>query len=153
MDKINIKELLSHEKLSDEEKIFLFDELYWVDWQDLDQSPDLVERALELMREDGLSLEAMSRILPLYNNPEGAHTEEFAQITIDLYKKDPVRFFKALALNSEEAINLVYIFRNFSPFEDGDKELEEIRKKANFSHEEDESAETFFSMYKNVCNT
>ena len=153
MSEINVKALLEKEQLDKEEKIYLFDELYWTNWQELDKSPSLVEKAFDYMRDDNLSIEEISKILPLYNNPEGAHADEFSEITIDLYKKDRIKFLRALALNPDEAINLVYIFRLLKPFEDGDEELDSVREEGGLTPEEDEIAVTFFAMYKTICNT
>lgn len=150
----NIIKLLNRDNPPLENRLKLLEELYWANWAELDANfPGDVDKIFNYLRSNDLGIQEMAKVLPLYNNIEGAYTKKFAQIIADYYSQDKMKFIKALNLNKEEAINLVYIFRNLKVFEDEKKEYSEIESKEVLTEEELETARTFFSMYKNICNT
>ncbi|MBU5426039.1 hypothetical protein KQI41_06385 [Tissierella pigra] len=135
-------------------KKFDLDELYWGDWKELlENSNKLEELFLYIEDYDSRSVEELSQILKLYSNPSGVFTIEFADIVAELYKSDKIKFMKALNLVQDEAINLVYIFRNLQIFSDGDEELKEVLSKENLSQNEIDTASIFYQMYKNICSS
>lgn len=146
--------LLNIDNPSLEDRLKLLEELYWASWGELDEKyPDRVDKIFQYLKSNDLRIQEIAKILSLYNNIEGAHTDEFSQIIADYYIKDIVKFIKALNLNKEEAINLVYIFRNLKVFEDEEKEYEEVSSIEVLTEEELETARTFYSMFKTICNT
>lgn len=150
----NIIKLLNTDNPPLENRLKLLEELYWANWAELDVNfPEDVDKIFNYLRSNDLGIQEMAKVLPLYNNIEGAYTKKFAQIIADYYIEDKMKFIKALNLNKEEAINLVYIFRNLKVFEDEKKEYSEIESKEVLTEEELETARTLFSMYKNICNT
>ena len=76
-----------------------------------------------------------------------------AEIIADLYKEDRIDFIKALNLSIDGAPHLVYIFRVRGIFEDEDEEFNEVKSFGRLNEVELEAANTFYSMYKNICNT
>lgn len=135
-------------------KKFDLDELYWGDWEDLLENPNKSEELFLYIKDyDSRSIEELSQVLKLYSNPSGAFTIEFADIIARFYKSNKIKFIKALNLVQDEAINLVYVFRNLQIFSDGDEELEEIINKGKLSQEEIDTANTFFQMYKTICSS
>lgn len=149
-----IIKLINLESPSLEDRLILLEELYWANWRELDgQYSNEVKKVFEYLKTSDLTIEEMSKVLPLYNNIEGAHTQEFAQIIADLYRKNRINFIKALSLSIDEAPHLVYIFRAMEIFNDGDEEFNEVKSSNKLSEKEVEAARTFYSMYKNICNT
>lgn len=147
-----IVELVNKEKLSLDDKVELLDELYWAEWDELDKEyPEEVEKIFYYLENKDLEIEELAKALSLYNNVAGAHTHRFANIIADYYTQDRIKFMKALNMNKDQAIHLVYIFRNLFVFDDKDKELSEIKSKGQLIDEELEAAETFYSMYNRIC--
>lgn len=150
----NIVDYMHKSELSVEEGLELIDNLYWADWDLLDKEyPEVIDKIFQYLNKDNLSNEEISQILKLYNNPHGAYVEEFANIIANLYKKDKAIFIKSLNLEQEEAINLVYTFRNYDIKLDQDQELLDIMNSDLISAEELDTAEKFIKMYQNICNT
>lgn len=149
-----IIELINIENPSLKDRLILLEELYWANWAELDDNyPDKVEKVFKYLKTSELTVEEISKVLPLYNNIEGAHIDEFSEIIADLYRENRINFIKALNLSIDEAPHLVYIFRTMKIFDDGDKEFDEVKSSEALSEEELEAANTFYSMYKNICNT
>src|SRR5699024_2822623 len=139
---INIDEPTLYDKLQ------LLEELYWANWKGLDeQYPNYINKIFVYLESNDLGIEETSKILSLYNNIEGAYTDKFAKIIVSIYIKDRIKFFKSLNLKKDEAINLVYIFRNLEVFDDEEKEYKDIESINQLSDEELDTACTFFSMY------
>lgn len=136
------------------DKLQLLEELYWANWEELDeQYPNDVDKVFLYLKSNDLGIKEMAKVLSLYSNIDGAYTDKFAKIIANLYMKDKIKFFKTLNLNKGEAINLVYIFRNLEVFDDEENEYNDIESTNQLSIEELDTASTFFSMYKNICNT
>lgn len=149
-----IIDLIKKDILTREESLELIDNLYWADWDLLDKEyPNDISKIFSYINNYDHSNEEISQILKLYNNPHGAYIDEFANVIIDLYKKDKTVFIKSLNLEKEEAINLVYIFRNYDIKLDEDQELSDIMESGELSEEEVNTAEKFIKMYENICNT
>lgn len=149
-----IIKLLNISNPSLDERLDLLDELYWADWSVLDEEyPEEVDKIFQYLTSYELGIEEISKLLPLYNNIEGAHTDKFSRIIADYYLKDRLKFFKALNLNKDEAINLVYIFRMLGIFEEEEIEFEEVKSSGELSEEELGTARTFYTMYKTICHT
>lgn len=146
-----ISELLNKTNLFLEDRVQMLEELYWADWREL-ESED-IDKIFEYLSSSDLEIQEMAKALSLYNNISGAYTEKFADIIANYYINDRIKFFKALNLNRDEAIHLVYIFRSRNIFQDEEKEYEEIESAKQLSDEELEIANIFFSMYKTICNT
>ena len=156
MDEVQdrVKILLSKKDLSLDEKVQLLDDLYWADWEELDRDySEQIDALLKHLQTLTLDLREIAKLFNLYNNLEAAHVADFAEIIRNIYIKEKVRFFKALNLNKEEAINLVYVFKLEKVFEDGDKEFNKIVSLNKLNEEELETANTFFNMYRTICNT
>lgn len=151
---LRIVSLINMDNPSLEDRLELLEELYWANWSELDdQYPGEVNKVFEYLKTSELTIEEKSKVLQLYNNIEGAHTLEFAEIIADLYKEDRIDFIKALNLSIDEAPHLVYIFRVRGIFEDEDEEFNEVKSFGRLNEVELEAANTFYSMYKNICNT
>lgn len=149
-----VKKLLSKDKLSKYEKIQLLDDLYWADWSELDRDySKRIDGIFDYLKSDKLSNEEIAKLLSLYNNLQGVHVTEFANIIKDIYQEDRIRFLKSLNLNKDEAINLVYIFKAYEVFEDGDEEFEEIENLNALDAEELDTARSFYSMFRAICDT
>lgn len=149
-----IIKLLNISNPSLDERLDLLDELYWADWSVLDEEyPEEVDKIFQYLTSYELGIEEISKLLSLYNNIEGAHTDKFSRIIADYYLKDRLKFFKALNLNKDEAINLVYIFRMLGIFEEEEIEFEEVKSSGELSEEELGTARTFYTMYKTICHT
>lgn len=139
-------------KLNKEEKIEFIDSLYWTDFGEKEkENPNFIKDVFQFLKGD-LSIEELSLLLKLYNNPSGYYTKEFGKIIVDKYLEDKSKFFKALKIVKDEAINLVYIFRQEAIFKDEAKEIEDIEK-LNLMEAEKETAYKFFSMYRTICST
>ena len=150
----SIVNLVSKENLSHDEGLDLIDDLYWADWKLLENNyQDIVEQIFDYLRRDNLSNQETSKILKLYNNPDGSHIEQFAEIIVDIYKGDKKRFLKALNMEKEEATNLVYIFRANDIKVDEDMELLDLIHSEELTGEEKDTAKDFLKMYENICNT
>ena len=149
-----IIESINKKHLRKDESMELIENLYWADWTLLKTKyPKAIDKIFNYLKNDKLSNEEISAVLKLYNNPEGAYIEEFSHIILNLYKADKTNFIKSLNIEKEEAINLVYMFRNHFAKVDEDKELLDIVASDKLSEEEKDTAETFMKMYKNVCST
>lgn len=147
-------ELINKESLSSKDRLELLNEMYWGDWNELlKEDKDKVNDLLDFLIKGDFSLEEISLIQKLYSNPEGALTDEFSRIIIDLYKKDKGRFFKALSLNPEESENLAYIFRNNMVFQSAQEELEEVLLNNDFTLDEKSVVNIFFLNYQQLCST
>lgn len=130
------------------------EELYWVDWDELSTNPHKLNEIFQYIKDyDSRSIEELAQILRLYNNPSGQYTVEFANIVGEIYKKDKIKFIKALNLVKDEGINLVYIFRMQKVFDDEDREIAEAINSHKLSAEEIDTANTFLKMYKTICVT
>lgn len=149
-----IIKFINKKNITKDESIDLIENLYWADWKFLkSEYPNSIDKIFNYLKNDNFSNEEIAEVLKLYNNPEGAYIDEFSYIILDLYKKDKIKFIKSLNLEKEEAINLVYMFRNHYVKVDEDKELLDIAISNKLSEEEKETAQTFMKMYKNVCST
>lgn len=148
-----IIEFIDKDVLSIEESLKLIDELYWANWDVLDENPNHIDKIFRYLKEKDFSNKEVSQILKLYNNPHGAYVEEFSNIIVNLYNKDKAKFIKSLSIEKEEAINLVYIFRTHEIKLDEDKELLELIQSEELSEDEGDTAEKFIKQYETVCNT
>ena len=145
---------INMDTLTKEESIELIEDLYWADWDLLnDEYMDEIPKIFSYLKSENHSLEEISGILKLYNNPHGAYVDEFSDIIIELYKRDRLDFIRALNLEKDETSNLVYLFRNNKVVIDEDEELLEIIKSEELSEEEKDTGNFFIKMYENVCNT
>lgn len=145
---------INKEELDLKYKVQLLDDLYWTDWDQLKNDPDIqIDKLFDYLQSENLSIEEISKVVNLYNNLDGAYTFEFAEIIANLYKKDTIKFFQGLNLNPDETINLVYVFRMVDVFDDGDIELQKIKEMNKLTAEEISTANTFFNMYDTICNT
>lgn len=145
---------INKEDLSLNQKVKFLDELYWSDLKALSDSPDTnMDSLFQHLKSEELSIEEIAKVLNLYNNLDGAYTQEFAEIIANLYSKDRIKFFRALNLNKDEAINIVYVFRIIKVFEDKNIELQEVKNSNKLTEEEIDTANTFFNMYETICNT
>lgn len=140
---------------SGEEKDF-FEKLSIVDWKELEEAygEDFSQEVLRKVRETKTEdLENLSNIILLYNNPYGKFTKEFGEIITQLYLKDKISFIKALHLVEDETINIVYVFRLEKTFPndytDGDRE--KLENSQELTEAEKETANMFFTMYRNIC--
>lgn len=130
------------------------EELYWADWEEISKDKEKLNEIFKYIKDyDSKSIEELSNILKLYNNPSGLFTEEFAKIISEIYARDKVVFIKALNLVKEEISNLVYVFRMEMIFTDEDKEFEPILGSNKLSQEEIETGKAFLKMYKAICAT
>ena len=142
----------SEEGMTREEKLYFLDELYWMDWGQLENFLE-VEDVFSYLKSENLSIEEISLILKLYNNPGGDYVKEFSHIISEIYLRDKINFIRGLNLEKDEISNLVYLFRNERVFEDENKELEEILSKDLLNEEEVSTAKIFFKTYEKVCST
>lgn len=150
----DIVDFVKKDILTIEESLELIENLYWADWDLLDKEhTDYISKIFNYINNNNHSIEEISQILKLYNNPHGAYIDEFANIIANLYKKDKTKFIQSLYLEKEEAINLVYIFRTHEIKLDEDQELHDIIKSEKLTEEEKNTAEKFIKMYENICNT
>lgn len=149
-----VKKLLCKENLSKDEKVQLLDDLYWADWAELNKDyKEQIDEVFSYIRRDDLSKEEIAKVLSLYNNLEGIYVTEFADIIKDYYINDKIKFLRSLHLNPEEAINLVYIFKVYDIFEDGMEEFEAIKNLGILDQDELETAHSFFSKFRAICDT
>jgi len=140
------------ESMTKEEKLTFLDELYWVDWDELEKVISL-ESVFAFLESEDLSIEEVSLVLKLYNNPGGDYVKEFSNIIANIYLRDKVEFIRALNLEKDEISNLVYLFRNDRIFENENDELKEILSKGILVEEEEDTAKRFFKTYETVCST
>jgi len=130
------------------------EDLYWADWDEIGENPNELKTIFHYIKNSSeFSLEELSIVLKLYNNPHGAYTIEFAKIVSEIYIKDKIKFIKALNLEKDEIQNLVYAFRMEKVFEDEDIELSEIISLNKLSQDEIDTANFFFEMYKTICSS
>lgn len=150
MDK-NILEILDKSNPPLADRLKFLEELYWANWEEV--GSDNLEKIFGYLTSRSLEVEEMAKVLSLYNNVAGAYTDKFANIIGNYYREDKIKFFKALNLNKDEAIYLVYIFKMLKIFEDGDKEYEEVKNLNKLTDEELDTANMFFTMYRTICHT
>ena len=149
-----IIEKINKDNLTKEESVELIEDLYWVDWDLLnDKYMDQIPKIFSYLRNDDHSQEEVSQILKLYNNPHGAYVDEFSDIIIELYKRHRLKFIKSLNMEKDEMSNLVYLFRNNNVVIDQDVELLDIIKSDRLSEEEKDTGRFLIKMYDNICNT
>ncbi len=130
------------------------DDLYWSDLDQLGENKDQLDEVLSYLKDfDSRTLEELSLTLKLYSNPSGALIDEFSDVISQLYLHDKVRFFKALALEEDESMNLTYVFRNLKVFEDEEKEFEDLEALNKLTDDELTVANMFFKMYKTICSS
>lgn len=133
-------------------KKYDIEDLYWEDWDELAKDQNEIDEIFAYIRDfESRDMEELGQILQLYSNPSGSFTAEFAEIAAELYKRDKIKFIKALKFVKEETSNLVYVLRNLNVFKNEDDELESILKSNKLDKNEIEVAETLFQMYKKVC--
>lgn len=149
----HIIEGINKVELTIDEGVDLIEDLYWADWDLLDAQEGLVDKIFHYLKRDNLSDQETAKILKLYNNPHGAHIDKFADLILIIYSRDKMRFLKSLYLESEEAINLVYIFRMRDVKIDEDKEFLDAISSDKLSQEEREAGSDLLKMYENICNT
>ena len=128
----------------------IIEELYWSSLTTI-----TVEEMLKIVKPflmDSNSIEEFAAVQKLYSNPEGAYIDFFEDIIIDLYKKDPYTFIKAVGLNPDEGTNVLYIFRNKAIFLEAESIKEELLKKTDDA-ETKEMVESFFRYYDSICST
>lgn len=150
MDK-NILEILDKSNPPLADRLKFLEELYWANWEEV--GSDNLEKIFGYLTSRNLEVEEMAKALSLYNNVAGAYTDKFANIIGNYYREDKIKFFKALNLNKDEAIYLVYIFKMLKIFKDGDKEYEEVKNLNKLTDEELDTANMFFTMYRTICHT
>lgn len=150
MDK-NILEILDKSNPPLADRLKFLEELYWANWEEI--GSDNLEKIFGYLTSRSLEVEEMAKVLSLYNNVAGAYTDKFANIIGNYYREDKIKFFKALNLNKDEAIYLVYIFKMLKIFEDGDKEYEEVKNLNKLTDEKLDTANMFFTMYRTICHT
>ena len=130
------------------------EDLYWADWDKIGENPNEYKIIFDYIENSSsFSLEELSGVLKLYNNPHGAYTIEFAKIISEIYIRDKIKFIKALNLVKDEIPNLVYAFRMEKVFQDEDIELNQIFSLNKLSQEEIHTANFFFKMYKTICSS
>lgn len=150
----NIIDFINSRNLNKDESLTFIDDLYWGDWDILDNEyPEAIDKIFAYLSREDLSAEELSQVLKLYNNPHGAYIEKFAKLILEIYSRDKKTFLRALNLESEEAINLVYVFRMNDIKLDEDIELLEIIESKDLSDGEVDTAKKFLKMYENICNT
>ena len=150
----NISDFINRRDPSLDASLAFIDDLYWADWDILDNDyPESTHKIFAYLNRKDLSDEELSRILKLYNNPHGAYIEKFAKLILEIYSRDKKTFLRALNLESEEAINLVYVFRMNDIKLDEDIELLEIIDSKDLSDGEVDTGKKFLKMYENICNT
>lgn len=149
-----IIDLINKENLSKEESVELIDELYWADWNILEEEDsEIVEKIFDYLSRDDLSYEETSKLLKLYNNLDGAYIMRFANLILNIYKNHKKKFLKSLNLEKEEAINLVYIFRMNDIKLDEDKAMISLIDSDQLTEEEKNTGKDLLKMYENICNT
>lgn len=149
-----IIESIDKDVLMKEESLELLDDLYWADWDFLnDKYPRHIDKIFKFLKKDSFSKEEVSLIVKLYNNPHGAYVDEFSDIILYLYKNNKSKFIKSLNLERDETSNLVYLFRNHTVVIDEDEELLDIIQSEGLTDEERDTGEYFIKMYEKVCNT
>lgn len=139
-------------RLSGNEKLEFLEELYWVDWTELEEIIKVEDVFLYLNSED-LSIEEISLILKLYNNPGGDYVKDYSDTISNIYLRDKRKFIKALNLERDQITNLVYLFRNEMVFENEKQDLEEILEVRELSQDEIDTAKEFFKTYERACST
>lgn len=145
---------INRENLSIDESLEFIDDLYWADWNRLEEKyPELIEKIFVYLASEERENREISKILKLYNNPDGSYTDEFAKLILDIYNRNKEKFLKALNLERGEAINLVYIFRMNDVKLDEDQDLINLIDSEILSEEEKETAYNLLKMYENICNT
>lgn len=148
-----IKQFIERD-LNLDERVQLLDDLYWTDLNLLSQNcSEEIKEILKYLKSKPLDIKEIAQTLSLYNNLSGAYIEEFSDIIINFYEKDKIKFFKALNLNKDESMNLVYIFRTAKTFEDEDKEFEEVLVSNKLTDEEIDTARSFYYQYETICRT
>ncbi len=128
----------------------IIEELYWSSLTTITE-----EEMLKIVKPflmDSKRIEEFAAVQKLYSNPEGAYIDFFEDIIIDLYKKDPYTFIKAVGLNPDEGTNVLYIFRNKAIFLEAESIKEELLKKTDDA-ETKEMVESFFRYYDSICST
>ena len=128
----------------------IIEELYWGSLTTITE-----EEMLKIVKPflmDSNSIEEFAAVQKLYSNPEGADIDFFEDIIIDLYKKDPYTFIKAVGLNPDEGMNVLYIFRNKAIFLEAESIKEELLKNTDDA-ETKEMVESFFRYYDSICST
>lgn len=149
-----IAKTISKSNLGQDEGFELIDNLYWADWDALNnKNREVVGKIFNYLKRDDLSNKEISKILKLYNNPDGSFIDEFSQIIINIYKRDKKRFLKSLNLEKEESTNLVYVFRTNNIKLDEDIELLRLIDSDELSEEEKDTAKQFIKMYEYICNS
>lgn len=149
-----IAKTISKSNLDQDEGFELIDNLYWADWDALNnKNREVVGKIFNYLKRDDLSNKEISKILKLYNNPDGSFIDEFSQIIINIYKRDKKRFLKSLNLEKEESTNLVYVFRTNNIKLDEDIELLRLIDSDELSEEEKDTAKQFIKMYEYICNS
>lgn len=146
-------------KLSQDEKKDFFYQLTLLDWNKTtkDYGKEFNDRIMQIVLKDNIDdLDNIAKIIELYNNVYGIYTLEFAEVIVEIYGRDKIKFIKGLNLVKDEAINIVYAFRLKNIFVDeleAKTDEEEILKSTALSNEEKETAKMFFKMYQTICFT
>ena len=128
----------------------IIEELYWSSLTTITEQEML--KIVKPFLMDSKRIEEFAAVQKLYSNPEGAYIDFFEDIIIDLYKKDPYTFIKAVGLNPDEGTNVLYIFRNKAIFLEAESIKEELLKKTDDA-ETKEMVESFFRYYDSICST
>lgn len=133
------------------------EDLYWSDLEELDKDENKRKEVFFYLEDyENRDIDELSQIVRLYSNPSGVLTDEFANLIANFYKKDKIKFMKALHLSKDEIAYLVYVFRNLKVFEGDDEgatEEKEIIDSNKLSDEELETVDEFFKMYKMICTS
>lgn len=128
----------------------IIEELYWSSLTTITE-----EEMLKIVKPflmDSKRIEEFAAVQKLYSNPEGAYIDFFEDIIIGLYKKDPYTFIKAVGLNPDEGMNVLYIFRNKAMFLEAESIKEALLKNTDDA-ETKEMIESFFRYYDSICST
>lgn len=149
-----IIELINKDNISKTESLELIDDLYWADWDILTEKySDGIKKIFNYLKKDDFSIEEISQMIKLYNNPDGAYIDEFSNIILNIYKRNKHQFIQALNIEKEEIVNLVYLFRNHFMNIDEDLDLLQMLESKELTKGEKETVEMFMKSYKNVCST
>lgn len=128
----------------------IIEELYWSSLTTI--SKEEMIRIVKPFLMDSEKISEYAAVQKLYSNPEGAYIDFFEDVIIDLYKKDPYTFIKAVGQNPDEGMNVLYIFRNKDVFLDPESIKQDLIKNAADT-ETKEIVESFFRYYDSICST
>lgn len=128
----------------------IIEELYWSSLSTMtkDEMTNIVKPFL--MNSERIA--EYAAVQKLYSNPEGAYINFFEDVIIDLYKKDPYTFIRAIGQNPDEGMNVLYIFRNKAIFLDPESKKQALLNAIDDIETKD-MIESFFKYYDSICST